>query len=90
MSSSLGASYKNDSSGKFGNNGYPVLKWQEPPENGQQVFLKAIPEAIKFNVDKHTGNDKNKDPGRKYKMFIRPDSSINNVVSVKEKEDKEK
>lgn len=88
--STLGSSFKNDSSGKFGNYGYPVLKWQEPPEDGHQVFLKYIPESIQIHIDKNENEDKTKEPGRKYKMFIRPDSSIDNSVSVYLKEEAEK
>jgi len=91
MSHTLGSSYKKDSSGKFGNNGFPVLKWQEPPEDGKAVFLKASPETIQLKIDQFTKSIDKKDPAKKYKGFLRPDSHIKNIVILNElEEDTEK
>lgn len=80
MANNLGSAYKKDSSGKFGNNGYPVLKWQEPPENVNNFWIKFVPEASQLKIDKFNKTVDTKDPGKRYQGFIRPDSNIKNVI----------
>ncbi|MDO4546051.1 MAG: hypothetical protein Q4C25_07830 [Bacillota bacterium] len=51
MTSALGAAYKKDSSGLYGNSGYPVLRWQEPVSNEEKSYISEISRDIQEKLD---------------------------------------
>ena len=50
ISSSLSTVYKNDD-GIYGNNGYPVLVWQEAVDESEKVYMEEIPEDVQRELD---------------------------------------
>ena len=54
ISSSLSTVYKNDD-GIYGNNGYPVLVWQEAVDESEKVYMEEIPEDVQRELDALSG-----------------------------------
>ncbi len=52
LMTSLSVAYTRDN-GSFGNNGYPVLRWQEPMSTMEKTYFDDIPEDIQRDLDKY-------------------------------------
>lgn len=52
ISSSLSTVYKDDD-GIYGNNGYPVLAWQEAVDESEKIYMEEIPEDIQRSLDEY-------------------------------------
>lgn len=52
LSNSLSAQYMKDSGG-YGNDGYPVLRWQEPLAEEEKTYFKEIPEEVQKELDSY-------------------------------------
>ena len=53
MSSALGSAYVRDSSNMYGNNGYPVLRWQQPMSDDEKTYLTNVPKEIQKKLDRY-------------------------------------
>ncbi len=51
MSSALGSAYMRDSSNMYGNNGYPVLSWQQPMSEDEKTYLTDVSKKIQKKLD---------------------------------------
>ena len=52
LMTSLSVAYTKDN-GSYGNNGYPVLRWQEPQSTMEKTYFDDIPENIQRDLDKY-------------------------------------
>lgn len=57
MISALGISYMKDSSGIYGNNGYPVLRWQEPISAENKAYLEGVSKEVQIKLDNYLINN---------------------------------
>ena len=57
ITGSLGVAYMKDSSGLYGNGGYPVLRWQDPVSASEKTYIEGIPEDVQRKLDDHLIND---------------------------------
>ena len=53
MSSALGSAYMRDSSNMYGNNGYPVLRWQQPMSDDEKTYLTNVSKEIQKKLDRY-------------------------------------
>lgn len=53
MSSMLGSAYMRDSSNMYGNNGYPVLSWQQPMSEDEKTYLTDVSKEIQKKLDRY-------------------------------------
>ena len=57
ITSTLGVSYRKDSSGLYGNSGYPVLRWQEPLSAEDKSYLDGVSKDVQMKLDKYLINN---------------------------------
>ncbi|MDO4485817.1 MAG: GLUG motif-containing protein [Bacillota bacterium] len=82
MANSLGAGYINDTSGRYGNSGYPVLEWQSPVTDEERSYMTTIPKEIQKEFDEYLINTASDvKTGSFVISFLDPDSYISNAVS---------
>lgn len=53
MASTLGSAYMRDSSNLYGNNGYPVLTWQQPMSEEERASISMLPGDMHKKLDKY-------------------------------------
>ncbi len=53
MSSALGSAYMKDPSNLYGNNGYPVLSWQQPISDDERTYLSDVSRDLQKKLDKY-------------------------------------
>lgn len=82
LTSSLSAAFMKDT-GVYGNNGYPVLRWQQPVNVVEKEYFKGIPNNIQNKLDKYLVEtaDKNNYGEIMLKIFI-PQSLTNNAFII--------
>lgn len=82
MANTLGAAYINDTSGQYGNLGYPVLKWQEPLSEEEKEYLTSISKDIQIKLDKYLIESTSKDGiGSVILSILDPNSFISNAAA---------
>ena len=82
MATSLGAAYINDSSGRYGNYGFPVLEWQSPVSEDERSYLSILSKDVQIGFDKYlieTAADT--ETGWAMLSFLDPNSYITNAAS---------
>lgn len=57
LSSKLGGAYRKDSSGLYGNSGYPVLRWQKPLSAEDKSYLEGVSKDVQIKLDKYLINN---------------------------------
>ena len=81
MSSALGTAYMKDSSNLYGNNGYPVLRWQQPISDEERVYISNIPKELQIKLDKYLLKNSNKNIyGQSLMNFFNPGNFISNSL----------
>lgn len=79
LSSSLSVAYMKDT-GIYGNNGYPVLRWQSPAANNKKVYMTGVPQEIQNNLDQYLIKTAGVVPyGHKLLDFFSPDNVTTNA-----------
>lgn len=53
MSSALSISFMKDASGLYGNDGYPVLRWQDPIDSSDKSYLEGVSKDVQKKLDKY-------------------------------------
>lgn len=53
MSSALSISFMKDASGLYGNDGYPVLRWQDPVDSSDKSYLEGVSTDVQKKLDKY-------------------------------------
>ena len=53
MSSALSISFMKDASGLYGNDGYPVLRWQDPIDSSDKSYLEGVSTDVQKKLDKY-------------------------------------
>lgn len=81
LASALGIAYKSDDSGLYGNNGCPVLRWQEPIDATQRNYLSGIAKEIQLKLDHYLVKNADKPtPGRAIMMYLNNTPGANSSV----------
>ncbi len=79
LHSSLSVSYMKDN-GVYGNNGYPVLTWQQPVSDEEQEKLLDIPEEKRKMLNEYMRKYTNATlPGQIVLKFFQPDNTMSNA-----------
>ena len=82
MAAALGPAYISDSSGRYGNHGFPVLEWQSPVSEEERTYLTVLSKDVQIDFDEYlieTASD-NK-TGWSMLSFLNPNSYITNAAS---------
>lgn len=53
MSSALSISFMKDASGLYGNDGYPVLRWQDPIDSSDKSYLEGVSTDVQKKLDQY-------------------------------------
>lgn len=81
MSSALSISFMKDASGLYGNDGYPVLRWQDPLDSSDKSYLEGVSTDVQKKLDKYLIN--NTDATNKGDIVIsifHPDSYLTDAL----------
>lgn len=81
MSSALSISFMKDASGLYGNDGYPVLRWQEPIDASDKSYLEGVSTDVQKKLDKYL--IKNTDATKKGDIVIsifHPDNYLTDAL----------
>lgn len=82
MATTLGSTYINDSAGRYGNHGAPVLEWQSPLSEEERTYLSILPKDVQHEFDKYLIESADDvEVGLSLKSFLDPNSYITNAVS---------
>lgn len=98
LASSLTAAYKDDM-GIYGNNGFPVLEWQESVSEDQREYMDNVPTDVQKKLDRYIVESSGSSQyGQIILNFFTPDNYINDAMllyngnkeGIKNKVEKEK
>lgn len=79
LSSSLSVAYMKDT-GIYGNNGYPVLRWQSPAATEKKVYMAGVPQEIQNSLDQYLIKTAGHQPyGYRLLDFFSPDNVTTNA-----------
>lgn len=89
LMTSLSVAYMKDT-GAYGNNGYPVLRWQEPVSSIEKEYFKDIPEAVQKELDAYLVETADEVPfGQTMINILSPNNTTSNAfILYNEAQDK--
>lgn len=81
ITSTLGVSYRKDSSGLYGNSGYPVLRWQEPLSAEDKAYLDGVSKDVQMKLDKYLiNNTEDTNKGDTVISIFNPDNYLTDAL----------
>lgn len=82
LSTSMSVIYKSDD-GIYGNNGYPVLMWQEPIDTDEKEYIENIDEATQKRLDRYLAENAENSPyGHDLVKIFSPANYVNDSIVV--------